>query len=163
MKSKLTHSHHVLNGSQVRSHSRGVVYANYLTNFREDNPPSGEPTKNELKRRAKAAEKERKAAEKAARLAEQEREKAEAEEVCLFLILKSQNHVLRSLDGPLLREKRDSISPKSFTVNCHSTSPNRVPASRDTRSRPSHPSWMGKRSSFVRAYTRFVAREIRYF
>jgi hypothetical protein len=51
------------------------------TNFRDDNPQSGEPSKNELKKRAKAAEKERKAAEKAAKLAEQERERAEAEEV----------------------------------------------------------------------------------
>jgi hypothetical protein len=50
-----------------------------------------------LKKRAKAAEKERKAAEKAARLAEQEREKAEAEEVC-FSSSKSQHHVLRSPD-----------------------------------------------------------------
>lgn len=40
----------------------------------------GEPSKNELKKRAKAAEKERKAAEKAAKLAEQQREKAAAEE-----------------------------------------------------------------------------------
>ncbi|KAI0004316.1 aspartyl-tRNA synthetase [Russula compacta] len=40
----------------------------------------GGPSKNELKKRAKAAEKERKAAEKATRLAEQQREKAEAEE-----------------------------------------------------------------------------------
>ncbi|KAI0257542.1 aspartate-tRNA ligase [Lactifluus subvellereus] len=40
----------------------------------------GEPSKNELKKRAKAAEKERKAAEKAAKLAEQERARAEAEE-----------------------------------------------------------------------------------
>jgi len=50
------------------------------TDPKDDNPQSGEPSKNELKKRAKAAEKERKAAEKAARLAEQEREKAEAEE-----------------------------------------------------------------------------------
>jgi aspartyl-tRNA synthetase len=42
---------------------------------------SGEPSKNELKKRAKAAEKEKKAAEKAAKLAEQQREKAAAEEV----------------------------------------------------------------------------------
>lgn len=42
---------------------------------------SGEPSKNELKKRAKAAEKERKAAEKAAKLAEQQREKDAAEEV----------------------------------------------------------------------------------
>ena len=48
-------------------------------------PQSGEPSKNELKKRAKAAEKEKKAAEKAARLAEQQREKAAAEEVCLLL------------------------------------------------------------------------------
>jgi len=41
---------------------------------------SGEPSKNELKKRAKAAEKEKKAAEKAAKLAEQQREKAAAEE-----------------------------------------------------------------------------------
>ncbi|KAI0304871.1 aspartyl-tRNA synthetase [Russula brevipes] len=41
---------------------------------------SSEPSKSELKKRAKAAEKERKAAEKAAKLAEQQREKAEAEE-----------------------------------------------------------------------------------
>jgi len=40
-----------------------------------------EPSKSELKKRAKAAEKEKKAAEKAAKLAEQQREKAEAEEV----------------------------------------------------------------------------------
>ncbi|KAI0002011.1 hypothetical protein BJV77DRAFT_1077785 [Russula vinacea] len=53
------------------------------TDPRENNPlesQSGEPSKNELKKRAKAAEKERKAAEKAAKLAEQQREKAEAEE-----------------------------------------------------------------------------------
>jgi hypothetical protein len=52
--------------------------------FRENNPlesQSGEPSKNELKKRAKAAEKEKKAAEKAAKLAEQQREKAAAEEV----------------------------------------------------------------------------------
>jgi hypothetical protein len=57
------------------------------TYFRENNPlesQSGEPSKNELKKRAKAAEKERKAAEKAAKLAEQQREKAEAEEVRPF-------------------------------------------------------------------------------
>jgi hypothetical protein len=42
---------------------------------------SGEPSKNELKKRAKAAEKEKKAAEKAAKLAEQQREKAAADEV----------------------------------------------------------------------------------
>ncbi|KAI9508767.1 hypothetical protein F5148DRAFT_1275600 [Russula earlei] len=41
---------------------------------------STEPSKNELKKRAKAAEKERKAAEKAAKLVEQQRDKAEAEE-----------------------------------------------------------------------------------
>ncbi|KAI0307818.1 aspartyl-tRNA synthetase [Multifurca ochricompacta] len=40
----------------------------------------GEPSKNELKKRAKAVEKERKAAEKAARAAEQQRERDEAEE-----------------------------------------------------------------------------------
>jgi aspartyl-tRNA synthetase len=40
-----------------------------------------------LKKRAKAAEKERKAAEKAARFAEQQREKAAAEEVCLIFAL----------------------------------------------------------------------------
>lgn len=54
------------------------------THFRENDPlesQSGEPSKNELKKRAKAAEKERKAAEKAAKLAEQQREKAAAEEV----------------------------------------------------------------------------------
>ncbi|KAH9014212.1 aspartyl-tRNA synthetase [Lactarius hengduanensis] len=39
-----------------------------------------EPSKNELKKRAKAAEKEKKAAEKAAKLAEQQREREEAEE-----------------------------------------------------------------------------------
>ncbi|KAF8481193.1 aspartyl-tRNA synthetase [Russula ochroleuca] len=53
------------------------------TDPRENNPlesQSGEPSKNELKKRAKAAEKERKAAEKAAKLAEQQREKAAAEE-----------------------------------------------------------------------------------
>ena len=65
-------------------------------NLRNDGPQTGEPSKNELKKRAKAAEKERKAAEKAARLAEQEREKAEAEEVC-FSFSKPQHHVLRSL------------------------------------------------------------------
>jgi hypothetical protein len=64
--------------------------------FRDDSPQSGEPSKNELKKRAKAAEKERKAAEKAARLAEQEREKAEAEEVRSL----SPNHLRRLLDGP---------------------------------------------------------------
>jgi molecular chaperone DnaK (HSP70) len=54
------------------------------THFRQSNPldsQSGEPSKNELKKRAKAAEKEKKAAEKAAKLAEQQREKAAAEEV----------------------------------------------------------------------------------
>jgi len=50
-------------------------------------PQSAEPSKNELKKRAKAAEKERKAAEKAARVAEQQREKAAAEEVCLLFAL----------------------------------------------------------------------------
>ena len=56
------------------------------TRFRENDPlesQSGEPSKNELKKRAKAAEKERKAAEKAAKLAEQQREKVAAEEVRL--------------------------------------------------------------------------------
>jgi hypothetical protein len=61
----------------------------HLSNpFRDDNPldsnPGG-PSKSELKKRAKAAEKEKKAAEKAAKLAEQERERAEAEEVRLFV------------------------------------------------------------------------------
>jgi hypothetical protein len=58
-----------------------VVGPHCQTTFREDIPQSGEPSKNELKKRAKAAEKERKAAEKAAKLAQQEREKVEAEEV----------------------------------------------------------------------------------
>jgi lysyl-tRNA synthetase class II len=52
--------------------------------FRGNDPlesQSSEPSKNELKKRAKAAEKEKKAAEKAAKLAEQQREKAAAEEV----------------------------------------------------------------------------------
>ena len=66
--------------------------------FRDVSPQSGEPSKNELKKRAKAEEKERKAAEKAARLAEQEREKAEAEEVRSL----SLNRLLRILDGPRL-------------------------------------------------------------
>jgi hypothetical protein len=66
------------------------------THLRDDNPQSGEPSKNELKKRAKAAEKERKAAEKAARLAEQEREKAEADEVRSL----SPNRRRRLLDGP---------------------------------------------------------------
>ena len=55
-----------------------------LTFSRDDislEPKPDEPSKNELKKRAKAAEKEKKAAEKAAKLAEQQRERAEAEEV----------------------------------------------------------------------------------
>jgi hypothetical protein len=55
---------------------------NYL--FRDLESNSGEPSKSELKKRAKAAEKEKKAAEKAAKLAEQVRASAEAEEVCPF-------------------------------------------------------------------------------
>jgi aspartyl-tRNA synthetase len=61
-----------------------------LNNFRDDSPSGstpGGPSKNELKKRAKAEEKERKAAEKAAKLAEQERERAEAEEVRPLLYL----------------------------------------------------------------------------
>jgi aspartyl-tRNA synthetase len=68
-------------------------------NFRENDPlesQSGEPSKNELKKRAKAAEKERKAAEKAAKLAEQQREKAAAEEV-RHLSLQSLCHPLNGL------------------------------------------------------------------
>jgi hypothetical protein len=56
----------------------------FSSNLRNDSPQelqSSEPSKSELKKRAKAAEKEKKAAEKAAKLAEQQREKAEAEEV----------------------------------------------------------------------------------
>jgi aspartyl-tRNA synthetase len=69
--------------------SKIIVFGSHITfslpaHFRENDPlesQSGEPSKNELKKRAKAAEKERKAAEKAAKLAEQQREKAAAEEV----------------------------------------------------------------------------------
>ncbi|KAH9082062.1 aspartyl-tRNA synthetase [Lactarius deliciosus] len=46
----------------------------------DPNSKPEEPSKNELKKRAKAAEKEKKAAEKAAKLAEQQREREEAEE-----------------------------------------------------------------------------------
>jgi NRPS condensation-like uncharacterized protein len=77
--------HHVVfNGSQVRFlFYLEVIVRSYLI-VRENNPlepQSGEPSKNELKKRAKAAEKEKKAAEKAAKLAEQQREKAAADEV----------------------------------------------------------------------------------
>jgi hypothetical protein len=76
--------HVVFNGSQVRFLFGGHRAFLLSTYFRESNPldpQSGEPSKNELKKRAKAAEKERKAAEKAAKLAEQQREKAAADEV----------------------------------------------------------------------------------
>ena len=60
----------------------------YSTDFSRDDKAleykPDEPSKNELKKRAKAAEKEKKAAEKAAKLAEQQRERAEAEEVRSF-------------------------------------------------------------------------------
>jgi hypothetical protein len=72
-----------------RTSSKGLVFGGHLAfslsaYFRENDPlesQSGEPSKNELKKRAKAAEKERKAAEKAAKLAEQQREKAATDEV----------------------------------------------------------------------------------
>lgn len=58
-----------------------ALFSNNLGNGSPQEPQSSEPSKSELKKRAKAAEKDRKAAEKAAKLAEQQREKAEAEEV----------------------------------------------------------------------------------
>jgi hypothetical protein len=73
---------------------------------------SGEPSKSELKKRAKAAEKEKKAAEKAAKLAEQERAKVEAEEVCPFVL-----HLPYSLHGSAFSEKQSSTLPWSFMAD----------------------------------------------
>jgi hypothetical protein len=132
------------------------------TDFRGNDPlesQSGEPSKNELKKRAKAAEKERKAAEKAARLAGQQREKAAAEEV-RHLSPQTLYHLLTDFTS---REKPETISHESSTVNFLSTSLSHAPGSRDTRFRPSHLSWMGRQSSSVHACTLSVVRETKCF
>ena len=118
---------------------------------------SGEPSKNELKKRAKAAEKEKKAAEKAAKLAEQQREKAAAEEVRLL----SPDHVIALSMETLPRKQLSSILLASSTVNFLSTSLSHAPVSRETRLRPFRPSWMGRPSCFVHACTLSAARATR--
>jgi hypothetical protein len=146
--------------------SKILVFGGHLafllpTHFRVNDPlesQSGEPSKNELKKRAKAAEKERKAAEKAAKLAEQQREKAAAEEVSHL----SPQTVILSMDFPP-REKQKTISHESSTVNFLSTSLSPAPGSCDTRLRPSHPSWMGSQSSSVHACTLSVVKVTRCF
>jgi len=134
----------------------------FLTYFRENQPlesQSGEPSKNELKKRARAAEKERKAAEKAAKLAEQQREKAAADEV-RHLSPQTSHH---SLDGLYSREKQITISHKSSTVNFLSTSLIHAPVSCDIGLRPSRLNWMGRQSSSVHACTLSVAKATRCF
>lgn len=130
--------------------------------FRENDPlesQSGEPSKNELKRRAKAAEKERKAAEKAAKLEEQQREKAAAEEV---RHLSPKCSVIFSMDFTP-SEKQKTISHESSMANFLSTSLSHAPGSCDTRLRPSHPSWMGRKSSSVHACILCVVKATRCF
>ena len=78
-------NNHVLSGPKVRLETFwGTILLIFSRDDKSLEPKPDEPSKNELKKRAKAAEKEKKAAEKAAKLAEQQREKAEAEEVCRF-------------------------------------------------------------------------------
>jgi hypothetical protein len=110
---------HVFDGPQVRGLISETVVTFHLSNtFRDDNPlgsNAGDLSKNELKKRAKAAEKEKKAAEKAAKLAEQERERAEAEEVrLLFLLVIFSNF----FNGPAISEKQCSTLRPNSMVDC---------------------------------------------
>jgi aspartyl-tRNA synthetase len=73
-------NNHVLSGPQVRLENYGVQFTDFSRDNKSYKSKPDEPSKNELKKRAKAAEKEKKAAEKAAKLAEQQREREEAEE-----------------------------------------------------------------------------------
>ena len=78
-------NNHVLSGPQVRFENFwGTVSLIFSRDDKSLESKPDEPSKNELKKRAKAAEKEKKAAEKAAKLAEQQREREEAEEVWSF-------------------------------------------------------------------------------
>ena len=150
-----------------RTPSKIIVFGSHLVfllpaHSRENDPlesQSGEPSKNELKKRAKAAEKERKAAEKAAKVAEQQREKAAAEEVRHF----SPQILYHPLMDFILREKQRTISHESSTVNFLLTSLSHATGSCDTRLRPSHPSWMARQSSSVHACTLSVLKATRCF
>jgi hypothetical protein len=79
------------------------------------------PSKSELKKRAKAAEKEKKAAEKAAKQQELAQQKADAEIVSLA----------NTIDLDLFHSQILSrISPRIFTAIFHSINPKIVPVDR---------------------------------